>query len=100
MSTWVNCSSDLTSPMRRRLFRGRADGHRELADALDLAFELVARNGRGDAGRGAGHDNVAGGKLDLLGELLDHLRDVPDHLREIAVLANLAVALEHYLALA
>src|SRR5262249_15137421 len=56
------------SPMRRRLLRRRADGHGELADALDLALELVACDRGGDAGRSAGHDDVAGGELDLLGE--------------------------------
>ena len=77
-----------------RHFAGRPDRHRELADALDLAFELVAGNGGGDARGRAGHDDVAGRELDHLGKLHDHLRHVPDHLREIAVLADLAVALE------
>src|SRR5712691_13200857 len=80
--------------------RRRADRHRELAHALDLAFELVAGDRRSHAGGRSGHDDVAGRELDHLAELYDHLRYVPDHLREIAVLAHLAVGLERDAALA
>jgi hypothetical protein len=34
---------------REALFQRLSDGHRKLADAVDLAFELVAGDGRGDA---------------------------------------------------
>ena len=71
----------------------------ELADAFDLALDLVAGDGGGDARRRAGHDDVAGGELDHLGQFRDDLRHVPDHLIEIAVLAHLAVDLERDAAL-
>src|SRR5215470_20201523 len=80
--------------------RRRADRNRQRADAGDLAFELVAGDGGGDARGGPGHDDIAGGELDHLAELDDHLWHAPDHLREIAVLAHLAVDLERDAALA
>src|SRR6266508_5655733 len=85
---------------RRRSFQRRADRHAELAHTLDLALDLVARDRGGDARGRSGHDDVAGRKLDHLGQLGDDFRDVPDHLIEIAVLAHLAVHLEHDAALA
>src|SRR3984893_12022281 len=88
----------LTHPTKSR--RRLPDADSKGADARDLAFELVARNGRGDAGGGSGHDHVAGGKLDHLAELADHLRHAPDHLGEVAVLAHLAVDLQGDAALA
>src|SRR6202451_2857698 len=69
--------------------------HAEFSDALDRALELVAGNGGGDARRRSRHDDVAGRELDHLRKLRDDLRYVPDHLIEIAVLAHLAVDLEH-----
>ena len=39
------------------------------ADAVDAAFDLVALGDRGDAGGGAGHDDVAGADRDLLRQL-------------------------------
>ena len=71
----------------------------ELADALDLAFDLVAGDGGGDARRRAGHDDVAGRERDHFRELGDDLRHVPDQLIEVAVLAQFAVDLERDLAL-
>src|ERR1700731_367295 len=86
------CAANLTHPTNSR--RRLADADSEGADARDLALELVAGHGRGDAGGGSGHDHVAGGKLDHLAELADHLRHAPDHLGEVAVLAHLAVDLQ------
>src|SRR5205823_3952403 len=48
--------SSTRTPLLQRL----ADRHSQLRQALDLAFELVAGDGRGDARRRAGHDDVAG----------------------------------------
>src|SRR5262245_37389671 len=84
----------------RALLQRLADRHRQLADAFHFTFELVARHRRGDARGRAGHDDVAGLERDHLRELRDDLRHVPDHLRQVAVLANLAVALEADVALA
>src|ERR1041384_3381490 len=78
----------------RELRRLWPDRHAHFADALDLAFQPVSGLERAHTRRRAGHDDVAGRKLDHLGELPDDLRHVPDHLLEIAVLLHLAVDLE------
>src|SRR5258705_12849483 len=77
-----------------RSFCKRADGHGQLAHALDLAFQLVAGDRRGHARWRSGHDDVSRGELDHFGQLDDYLGHIPDHLREIAVLSYLAVGLE------
>src|SRR5580658_4412034 len=77
------------------LFQRRPDRDIERADALDLTLDLVAGDGGGDARRRSRHDGVAGRELDHLRKFRDDLRHVPDHLIEIAVLAHLAVDLEH-----
>ena len=82
-----------------RLLQRLADGDGELADAFDVALDLVAGHGGGNAGRRAGHDDVTGRKLHHFRKLGDDFRHVPDHLIEIAVLADLAVDLERDLAL-
>jgi len=73
-----------------RLFR-LADVHLQRADAVDAAFDLVARLELGDAGRRARHDDVAGGEFYLLRKLPDDFGHVPDQLGEIALLGFLAV---------
>src|ERR1051325_4807910 len=78
----------------RELSRLRPDRYADLADALDLAFELVAYLQRRNASGRAGHDDVAGFERDHFGELPDDLRHVPDHLLEVAVLLHLAIDLE------
>src|SRR5580700_11528835 len=75
--------------------QGLPNRHAEFSDALDLALDLVAGDGGGNARRRAGHDDVAGRELDYLRKFRDDLRHVPDHLIEVAVLAHLAVDLEH-----
>src|SRR6266700_869818 len=85
---------------RGRSLRLRPDGHRDLADAFDFSFQLIAGLQRGNAGGRAGHDDIAGGKLDHLGQLPDDLRHIPDHLFKIAVLLHFAVDLEPDAALA
>src|SRR5215472_17880032 len=72
----------------------RPDHHRQRSDAFDLAFELVAWDRRCHPGRGARHDDIAGHELDHFGKIGDDLGHIPDHLVEIAVLADLAIALE------
>src|SRR5580704_9930356 len=69
--------------------------HAEFSDTLDFALDLVAGDGGRDARWRAGHNDVAGGELDHLRKFCDDLRHVPDHLIEVAVLAHLAVDLEH-----
>src|SRR5579859_126677 len=65
---------------------GLADRHLQCADAVDAALDLVARRDRGNAGRRAGHDDVAGADLDLLRQFPDDLRDIPDQLGEVTLL--------------
>src|SRR5258708_30805673 len=79
------------STLRQR----RTDRDIERADALDLARDVVAGDGSGDARRRSRHDDVAGRQLDHLRKLRHDLRYVTDHLIEVAVLAHLAVDLEH-----
>src|SRR5271169_2856345 len=81
------------------LFQRLPDGDGELADVFDLALDLVAGDGRGDAGGRAGHDDVTCAKLDHFRQLGNDLRHVPDHLVEVAVLTDLAVDLERDAAL-
>ena len=90
---------DLT-PSTNAISSPRPDRHLERADAFDLAFDFVAGHHRADAGRRAGHDDVAGGKLDHLRQFPDRLRHVPDQLVEVAFLLHLAVDLERDAALA
>src|SRR5262245_24879866 len=83
-------------PLLQRL----ADRDRQSADAFDFAFKLIAGDRRGDARWRAGHDDVARGERDHFRELVDDFGHVPDHLCQVAVLTDLAVALEHDLTLA
>src|SRR6478672_5916312 len=61
-----------------------ADRNLQRADAVDTAFDLVARLELGDAGRRSRHDDVAGGERDLLRKLPDDFRHVPDQFGEVA----------------
>src|SRR4051794_34324711 len=63
-------------------------------DALDLAFEHIARDDRADARRRAGHDQIAGLERHELAEIGDSFADGPDLVAEIAGLAHFAVDLE------
>src|SRR5690349_5190384 len=91
--------------IRIRLIWGRrstarlADRHLQRADAVDAAFDLIAWDQRGDAGRRSGHDDVAGADLHLLRELPDDLRHAPDQLGEVALLTLGAVHRQPDLAL-
>src|SRR5438094_331524 len=80
-----------TRSSRLRVAERRSDRHRELADAVDLGRELVARDRRPHARRSAGENDVARRERHLLRELGDDLRHAPDQLLEIAVLAHGAV---------
>src|SRR5271163_2956347 len=83
----------------RTLLLRLADRNLQGADAIDAALDLVAGVKLGNAGRGARHDDVAGGKLHLLRQLPDDLRYAPDQFGEIALLRLLAVDREPDLAL-
>src|SRR5262245_53726703 len=80
------------------LFR-REDLDLQLAQAVDSGEELVPGLGGADAGRRAGHDEVAGFQRVVLREEGDLLGHAPDHLVDIGVLANGAVDLQPELAL-
>src|SRR5277367_6037261 len=81
------------------LLQRRPNRDVELADALDLALDLVTGDGGGDARRRTRHNDVAGCELDHLRQFRDDFRHVPDHLIEVAVLTHLAVDLERDAAL-
>src|SRR3954447_16775389 len=68
-----------------------ADRNLQGADAVDAAFDFVARLELGDAGRRSRHDDVAGGECYLLRELPDDFRHVPDQFGEVALLGFGAV---------
>src|SRR5205085_2091339 len=70
------------------------DRHLEIADAVDMALELVALLGGPDARGRAGEDQVAGFELEQTGQELDLVGDVPDHLRQVARLLAHAIDLE------
>jgi len=61
------------------------------ADAIDAAFDAVARLQRPDAFGRAGEDQVAGLQFDQRRQRMHDLRDAPDHVVDIAGLAQLAV---------
>src|SRR5580704_14140883 len=85
----------LSSVVRPPSLQGLPYRHAEFSDSLDLALDLVAGDGGGDARWRAGHDDVAGREVDHLRKFCDDLRHVPDHLIKVAVLAHLAVDFEH-----
>ena len=78
--------AEVTRPRRRG---------RQVADAVDMRLHHVAAHHGADPGGRPGHDDVAGRELEVLRQVGDHLGDLPDHLVEVALLADLAVDLEH-----
>jgi general stress protein 26 len=80
-----------------RVGRGEASGlvgDDEVADAVDVALELVAGLDRADAGGRSREDQVTGLQRDQAREIVDLLGHAPDLHREVALLLHLAVHLE------
>src|SRR5512145_2463322 len=92
----AGAAAALTGRASRGLACGafRGVGDHEVADAVDVALELVARLARADAGGRAVEDEVTRLERDELREVGDRLLDPPDLLVEVALLLHLAVHLE------
>src|SRR5258706_7109115 len=76
------------------------DAQRELADAVDVAMQLVAALDRADAGRRPGKNQIARLQREQPGQVGDHFRHFPDQLIQVAALFDDIVHFEPHRALA
>src|SRR5690606_3806176 len=77
-----------------RKYGGSGDGEVQVADAIDMAVQLVALLHPAHAGGRAGHNEIARRQTEQSGQVGDGLGHLPDELVEVALLAHLAVDLQ------
>src|SRR3989304_5105038 len=88
----ARCATAACRASRRASSARVGDG--QIAHAVDMALELVARMDGPDARGRAGEDEIPGLYRDELRQIGDLLLHVPDLLREVALLPRLPVHLD------